>query len=784
MSHIRSFAFLLTLVLPSAALGQLQVVSHSPTLNAFAAPTVSVSVTFNQAVNTSTIDLDTFRVAGQWSGRAEGTYSFSNGNMTVTLTPDDPFSAGEFVFVNLSHDIMSASAQPLRAEGYAFQFMTTTAAAPATFSEIDTFSNVTGGQTRIYGANAADLNNDNYLDLATINEVSADVRVFLNLADGSGLYGPMLSPEPIGTEASPNAPADFNNDGNMDLVVGAAVTDDVWILLGAGDGTFASATGINTGDDVHGVIPIDVDGDADLDVVSANVGSNNLALLINDGAGNFAAPVTFSGTVNGEYSLAAADMDGDGITDLVVAGRNSGELVTLLGNGDGTFTAAAAPQSTGGNTWVVVIGDINADGFLDAATANDGSGNVGILTGNGDGTFDAVTTINIGSHVPSVDLGDLDGDGDLDLVVSSFGGGFWRWYQNDGSGSFSAVDSFPAPANPSCAVLLDFDNDGDLDLALTDEIADVVVLMENGGTSSCEAAPRDCRFPIAAGKSTLVLRDKSPDDRDSLTWNWRKGETTTKAELGNPLGMTDGYALCLYEDGVLVQGFEIPPGQMCGDKPCWKEGNKGYSYRDRDRTPDGISAARMVQGLEEGKAAVGVRGKGTRLGLPSVSDLDGVLEVQLQRVNDPLCFGAVYTPPFKKHDDETLRALSDAPPVDTVPDPIWSEIHALVIGPTCGSCHGGGGSGGLGGLNDCNMGHASLVGVASTELPTMSRVAAGDPTMSWLMHKLDGTQGMFTTMCGGMFCGSQMPLGGDPLSTEVRDAIRTWIMTGATNDCP
>jgi hypothetical protein len=384
-----------------------------------------------------------------------------------------------------------------------------------------------------------------------------------------------------------------------------------------------------------------------------------------------------------------------------------------------------------------------------------------------------------------VDLGDLDGDGDLDLVVSSYGGGFWRWYSNDGTGSFTAVDSFVALDNPSCAVLLDFDNDGDLDLALTDEIADVVKLMSNGGgVSECDASPRNCRFPIAAAKSTLVMRDKEPDDRDGLTWTFRKGEATSKSEFGTPTGVTDGYALCLYEDGALVQGFDIPPGQTCSGSPCWKETGKGYSYRDRDRSPDGIGGVRMVEGLEDGKTTISVRGKGTRLGLPVVNDLNGVLEVQLQRTNDTLCWGAVYTPPFKKHDAETLRAVSDAPPTDPVPNPIWSEIHAMVIGPTCGTCHGGASPGGLTGLNNCNTAHMNLVNVMSTELPTMSRVDPGDPMMSWMMHKIDGTHSGFMAMCSGMFCGSQMPLGGLQLSMEVRDAIRTWIMDGAINDCP
>jgi len=769
---------LLTFSCPALALGQLQVVSHSPSLNAFAGVGTTVAITFDQPLNTATVNSNSFRVWGQWSGPAIGTLSFSNGDQTATLTPNQSFSAGELVFVNLSHDITSAAAAPLRAQGYAFQFITSTIASTATFREIDRFSNKTGHQTRIYGAAAADLNNDDYLDLATINEVSADVRVFLNLADGSGLFDNMLSPQGIGVEASPNQPADFNNDGNIDLCVAAADSGDVWILLGAGDGTFSSVTGIEVGSQPHGIQPIDVDGDGDLDIVNANVGSNNLSLLINNGAGVFGAPTFFEGGVHGEYGLAAADMNADGITDLVVAGRDGSQIATMLGNGNGTFTAAAAAVTTGGSTWVVVLGDVNNDGKLDAVTANDGDGNIGILLGQGDGTFAAVSTIEVGSHVPSVDLGDLDGDGDLDIVVSSFGGQFWRWFRNNGAASFTVVDSFPAPANPSCAVLFDFDNDGDLDMALTDEIADVVVLMENGDTSSCSLAPRNCREPLEAKKSQLTLKDNTPaDDRDGLSWSLRSIEATSKAELGNPLGI-DAYALCLYEDETLVQGFDIPPAGTCSGKPCWKDITKGYSYKDKDLTPDGIGSVMMIEGLVDGKTKVKIKGKGTRLGMADLMDLDGVLKMQLQRTNDTLCWGATYSPPFKKQEADVLKAYSDAP---TTLSPVWSEIYAQVIGTGCPGCHPS--AGGLS-LADCNSAYTNLFNVPSTRLPTMDRVEAGSPTTSWLMHKLDGTQGMFTAQCASMSCGSQMPLGGPFLETEVLDTIRTWILNGAVNDCP
>src|SRR5262249_55632162 len=154
---------------------------------------------------------------------------------------------------------------------------------------IDVMSNRTGGpggpQTRIYGALQAHLDGDGWIDLPTLNEGSADLRVFMNRADRSGLYEPFLAPVTIGRRSSPNEPGDFDNDGKMDIAVSATDSGGVWIALGNGNGTFATPQAVLTGNEPHGVAVLDVDGDGDMDIVDAVAADDKFALLINNGSG-------------------------------------------------------------------------------------------------------------------------------------------------------------------------------------------------------------------------------------------------------------------------------------------------------------------------------------------------------------------------------------------------------------------------------------------------------------------------------------------------------------------
>jgi len=475
------------------ALGEMQVVWARPSRNRVdVGGNTSVRVRFDRPVQAATVDPSSFRVFGRWSGRADGVFSFSDGGRTVTLDPDHDFSAGETVYVNLGRSIVATDGSPLRSAGYAFQFMVATRSkvaippGPLPFTQIDSLvvRSTPNDPTRAYGGLGSDFDRDGWLDLAIVNEISADLRVFVNRADGSGLYEPFLQPPtPIGIQASPNEPGDFNNDGLPDAATANVTDNTVSILLGHGDGTFAPQQVVAVGAQPRGLAVLDADGDGDPDIATANTTGNNVSLLLNNGSGVFGPATSFDAGGNGEYSLGAGDMNNDGIDDLVVGTRNDQTIHVLRGNGNGTFTHVGS-GSAAGSTWQLALGDLNRDGNLDVATGNGGSANGAILKGNGDGTLGPPSVVTVSGTIVASDMGDLDGDGDLDWILSSFGAPAWFVFRNNGAGTMTSAQSFMAPQAASCSVFLDFDNDGDLDLALVDEVADVVLLKRNDSSTA------------------------------------------------------------------------------------------------------------------------------------------------------------------------------------------------------------------------------------------------------------------------------------------------------------
>jgi hypothetical protein len=176
-------------------------------------------------------------------------------------------------------------------------------------------------------------------------------------------------------------------------------------------------------------------------------------------------------------------------------------------------------------------------------------------------------------------------------------------------------------------------------------------------------APVDvpCRAPVAARRSQILLKDRSADANDFLSWKWTRGDATAKAEFGDPTSTTS-YDLCVYDEqaGVptLVLAAFIPAGGTCGSRPCWQETLHGFKFKDEAAHNQGIVAVALHEGLA-GRAAVHVQGRGPALALPTLP-LSQARSVRVQLRNSAgECWGAAFTSPALVATPAQFRDKSD-----------------------------------------------------------------------------------------------------------------------------
>ncbi len=87
------------------------------------------------------------------------------------------------------------------------------------------------------------------------------------------------------------------------------------------------------------LIPLAADGDGIVDIAVSNWISGDVSILIGRGQGAFASAAQYP--VGGHpLNVQAADLDADGDSDLVTANSVSDHVSVLLGAGDGTFRPA------------------------------------------------------------------------------------------------------------------------------------------------------------------------------------------------------------------------------------------------------------------------------------------------------------------------------------------------------------------------------------------------------------------------------------------------------------
>lgn len=258
-----------------------------------------------------------------------------------------------------------------------------------------------------------DLNGDTFTDFAVGNIRGNAVSVLFGNGRG-GFLQPMNYPvdlEPRGLSV-----LDLDGDGDMDIVTANRVGNTMAILYNKGDGTFLPRTIVDSGGGGEtACAAADANEDGILDLFVGAYTGREIILLLGDGKGGlkFSARIDCKGS---PWMVAAGDVDGDGHVDVVAANALEARAAIVRGDGKGGLLPAET-YSVGTFPLAVDLGDLNGDGDLDFLTSNYSSKSWTLYENTGNGKFANPQTFTASQAGSCAVFHDRDRDGDLDMTA-------------------------------------------------------------------------------------------------------------------------------------------------------------------------------------------------------------------------------------------------------------------------------------------------------------------------------------------------------------------------------
>ncbi len=280
---------------------------------------------------------------------------------------------------------------------------------------------------------AADFNGDSRPDLATANNISNDASVLLNNGMNMGVWQGMAPAVHFATGIGPwfITAGRIDADSDVDLAVVNRSDNTATVRWNNGSGSFPTSKTLATGTSPESIVAADLDGDWVDDLAVANFDADTLSVLMSNGDTTFSA-AAIVGVGSYPFGAAprfvcAADMDGDGDLDLVAANQFSDNVSILINDGAGALPVLVN-LTVGDKPEAAAIGDFDDDGLLDVASAHfssdtlstalnltppfGGDCNLNLLPDDCDIAAGTLSDFN-GNTVPDLceKLGDVNGDG-------------------------------------------------------------------------------------------------------------------------------------------------------------------------------------------------------------------------------------------------------------------------------------------------------------------------------------------------------------------------------------
>ncbi len=380
------------------------------------------------------------------------------------------------------------------------------------------------------GVLVADFNSDSIPDLLS---VPAGDQIAIALGIGHGAFA---TPTIIDGMIPPVSIVDVDHDGKLDLVATSGF--NVRVALGDGHGAFATPIDSSFSHLAKRVVVGDCDGDSIPDAIGSRMFGGAETFMFVKGAGNgtFVAPTPiFAGGLTAD-EFALADIDHDGKLDLVATLHDATlatQLAVLINQGGGNFASPAFVSVPAHTLARLEIGDVTGDGRADVLLissdpqAPQPNGAVWLLSGTSSGTLASPSLLANTNSPSDFHASDFDGDGHLDVLFSTSGNQSpapeFVALRSLGGGAFAPAIRTPTVLDVMRFAIADWSGDGKPDLAFVPSYASgtPIGFLRGRGNGSFDGP---IGLPTRAYVTSLAVADVAGSSLDDLIFSdfWQK----------------------------------------------------------------------------------------------------------------------------------------------------------------------------------------------------------------------------------------------------------------------
>ncbi|CAF3314761.1 unnamed protein product [Rotaria socialis] len=402
-----------------------------------------------------------------------------------------------------------------------------------------------------------DFNNDSQPDLVT-NNAAGDSLLIL-FGNDNGTYDVKLSYSTgIGSFPERLCIGDLNNDKRMDIVIANYGSDSIGILIGENNGTFSNVITVAM---APGSKPVpvsvgDFNNDTQLDIVVGNTGLGGFTILHGHGDGNFTIGMTYAvqtavplaiyvgvffGYGNGNFSegtfylvgslacptcIVLSDLNNDTHLDFIITVFHGGYIGVMFGYGNGTFQKLITyPIDSTTSLYSIALADLNKDDQLDVIVVDTANEVVVILYAYTNGSLQLERRHSTGfrSNPYAVTTVQRKNKTEIDIVVTLLGTGYVAVLTEYDAAEFqNETRCLTGESSQSYSVTVgDFNGDRHLDIAVVNSGTDDLIIVFNSGNGTFE---RQIQYFIGfnAFPAYVTTEHLNRDNYlDIVTVNWK-----------------------------------------------------------------------------------------------------------------------------------------------------------------------------------------------------------------------------------------------------------------------